>query len=544
MSQQHSETRRRGWLSPQGAAVLTLLLIVVVAAGALGFRLPRLSDRPFHGDEAVQATKAGKLLFEQGHYRYDPNDHHGPTLYYLAQPFIRFDAASRFAETDEATYRRVTVLFGVGLILLLPLVAGGMDRRALLVAALLTAVSPAMVFYSRYFIQEALLVFFTFAAIAAGWRYLRAPGWGWALVCGASLGLMHATKETCILAHAAMGGAIALAVLWERLRDGRVPDPRPCIHKGHAAGLVVAALLASVVFFSSFFTNLRGPLDSILAYGYYLKRADGAGLHDHPWRFYLEILTFWKRDGGPRWSEGLILALAAVGIVDALRRRQGDGRPGDPRLARFLAFYAPLLTAFYSAITYKTPWCVLGFLHGYILLAGIGAVALLRAIPPLPVASRAARQLPRALAGAVVAAFAVQLAFQAYRANFDYDDDPRNPYVYAHSVRGVVRTGQRAEDLAALHPDGYRMLIRVVMPGVNYWPLPWYLRRFERVGYWNEIPEDVDAPLLIIPPRIAPEIQPRLRDTYQTEFQGLRPNVNMLLFIEAGLWEKFMETRR
>ena len=32
----------------------------------------------------------------------------------------------------------------------------------------------------------------------------------------------------------------------------------------------------------------------------------------------------------------------------------------------------------YSAIPYKTPWCLLGFLHGMILLAGVGAVVLVR----------------------------------------------------------------------------------------------------------------------------------------------------------------------
>jgi hypothetical protein len=29
-----------------------------------------------------------------------------------------------------------------------------------------------------------------------------------------------------------------------------------------------------------------------------------------------------------------------------------------------LAFYTLILLALYSAIPYKTPWCLLGFLHG------------------------------------------------------------------------------------------------------------------------------------------------------------------------------------
>ena len=42
--------------------VLGVALVLLIAAGALGFRLERLELRPLHGDEAVQAVKAGELL--------------------------------------------------------------------------------------------------------------------------------------------------------------------------------------------------------------------------------------------------------------------------------------------------------------------------------------------------------------------------------------------------------------------------------------------------------------------------------------------------
>src|SRR5206468_4093392 len=94
--------------------------------------------------------------------------------------------------------RLLTVLFGVGLILLLPLIADGLGRGATFCAAVLTAVSPAMVFYSRYYIHEMLLVFFTLLALCAGWRYIRSRKLGWALLAGAAIGLMQVTKETFI----------------------------------------------------------------------------------------------------------------------------------------------------------------------------------------------------------------------------------------------------------------------------------------------------------------------------------------------------------
>ena len=59
-------------------------LIILVVVGAFAIRAPELSLRPMHGDEANQAHKTG-ILIEKGTYVYDPHDHHGPTLYYLAR---------------------------------------------------------------------------------------------------------------------------------------------------------------------------------------------------------------------------------------------------------------------------------------------------------------------------------------------------------------------------------------------------------------------------------------------------------------------------
>ena len=161
---------------------LFVVCIVVVAVGAAAFRLPRLSSRPMHSDEAVEAFKTGQL-FDSGFYRYDPHEYHGPTLHYATLPFLYLSGARSFADSTETPYRLVPVVFGVGLVLLVLLVGDGLGVPAAVVAGILTAVSPAMVYYSGFYIQEMLLVFFSFAALACGWRYLRSHHWGWAACC-------------------------------------------------------------------------------------------------------------------------------------------------------------------------------------------------------------------------------------------------------------------------------------------------------------------------------------------------------------------------
>src|SRR6266404_1408186 len=208
---------------------------------ALALRCPRLDVRPMHNDEAVNAIKFGQL-WEHGTYKYDPNEHHGPTLFYATLAVARLTSSPDFEHLTETKLRLITVLFGVGLLLLLPLIADGLGRKATVWAAIFTAASPAMVFYSRYYIHEMLLVFFAFLALAAGWRYWRTRNLGWALLAGAGLGLMHATKETFLITVAAAALALGLNQLWNRLLDATgAPVLAPRLNFWHlAAGLFVS----------------------------------------------------------------------------------------------------------------------------------------------------------------------------------------------------------------------------------------------------------------------------------------------------------------
>jgi len=518
--------------------VLFVIGILAVAAGALAFRLPRLALRPMHGDEANQAVKAG-ILFETGVYRYNPRDHHGPSLYYLTLPSWRLGSARTFAETDEFTYRIVPVLFGAALVLLLLLVADGIGRAAAVVAGALTAISPAMVFFSRYYIQETLLVFFTFAAIACGWRYVRTKSAWWGVLAGAALGMMYATKETWILAAAAMAAGLVLTVLWARWRDSEPVAASAALRPGAIAAGAAAAILAAAILYSSFGSNLRGPLDSVLAYTAYWTKAGEDSLHVHPWWFYLQILIADRPCRGFFWTEGLIVGLALVGSVAALGRSALPGRRGDP-LARFLVFYTVILTVLYAAIPYKTPWCMLSFLHGMILLAGVGAVALVRWLPRAPL---------KAAACVLLAAAAAHLGWQAYLLSYRYDADARNPLNYAHPTKDILNLAARMEQLARAAPEGHDMMVHVVTPE-NYWPLPWYLRRFnqDHVGYWHDADawwEDVKGlpppAVVILSQDVQAAVDDKLTGAYNRQsMYGLRPGVVLNVYAREDLWEAML----
>ena len=263
------------------------------------------------------------------------------------------------------------------------------------------------------------------------------------------------------------------------------------------AGVAVAAAV-SALFFSSFFHNPAGVVDSFGTYLHYLGRASGegsAGRQAYPWYHYFHLLFWWRQGSGPVWTEASIAALALVGAAagalgKGLRREQVP-------LVRFLAIYAVLTVAVYSIMPYKTPWCALGPLHGMILLAGVGAAVLIRIAP-----GRAGK----ALAIVLLATAAGHLAWQAWRASFVAYEDPTNPYVYAHTTSDVPRLAERVRQIAAADPDGLAMPIQVMCPDDDYWPLPWYLRKFSRVGWLRDVPEGKAAPLIISQPSLEPAL--------------------------------------
>jgi hypothetical protein len=100
----------------------------------------------------------------------------------------------------------------------------------------------------------------------------------------------------------------------------------------------------------------------------------------------------------------------------------------------------------------------------------------------------------------------------------------------------------RILDLAALHADGTRMQVSVIASPYEQWPLPWYLRTMPNVGYWTA-PDDplaLQAPVIVSALEHAPALDRALGDRYVSEFFGLRPEVPLALYIERGLWDRFL----
>jgi predicted membrane-bound mannosyltransferase len=341
------------------------------------------------------------------------------------------------------------------------------DRLKPVLPAGFLAISPAMVYYNRYYIPETLLVLLTALLLAVILRYVRQPRWSLALGGGTLLGLMFVTKETAAIAIVCIAAAAVFGL-----------RPKVVEWRHLLAAFATAAVFVAV---------LVGPRQAVESMSVYASRGLGGSAHAHPWYYYFQVLGF----------ESLVVVLALVGAIVAR--------------SRFFAIFTLGLAVLYSAIPYKTPWCVLGFLYGCAILAGFGVAS----------ASRIERRWLRAGAYCAALILGGHLTVQAYSRSRQHAADPRNPYAYAHTTRDVYRIVERIERLArAAEEGGDKLAVQVISSG-NVWPLPWYLRRFPEVEWRRAVTEEMrPAPVILATPDMEAAL---LRQMYEVMPPGQRP---------------------
>ncbi|MFN2492815.1 MAG: flippase activity-associated protein Agl23, partial [Pyrinomonadaceae bacterium] len=542
--------------------------ILVLAAF---LRIYNLNLVPMHHDEGVNGNFLVRLVRE-GVYHYDPANYHGPTLYYFAAVFpwlLRFLSGPHAQNTyglNTTAIRMVTALFGLATVGLLLMLRRNLGSIATLSAAFLLAISPGAVYLSRYFIHETLFVFFTLAIVVAAIKYFEDPHPVYLILAAASAALLFATKETAIISAGVLLLAFALTRLYHRVRSrastvdvptgkkrrrnvsSRGGEYKRIIEKADGprgvtvwvlAGVGVFILL-NVLFYSSFFTNYpKGIYDAFKTFEFWTKT--GKEAHVHPFLTYIWWLLL---------QESPLLCLGAIGGLVAVSR---GARP----FALFSALWAFGLIAAYSLISYKTPWLCLNFLVPLALSSGFAVQWLYRALPELGIENHtrgyALGLLVLVLLGPMPGVIRSMVqkkihartfisGYQTVDLNFvNYDNDDRYyVYVYAHTRREALKLVDEINRIAQRTREGGATGITIVSP--DYWPLPWYLRDYNRVGYYGRITPS-NEPIIIASENQATDVQATFGDRYQVVQSGfnpegsfpLRPGVELLLYTRREL---------
>ncbi|MEZ5307854.1 MAG: hypothetical protein R2684_11985 [Pyrinomonadaceae bacterium] len=132
--------------------------LILFIAGFLRFFWIEL--KPLHHDEGVNGHFLTNL-FRNGVYHYDPGNYHGPDLYFLSLSF------SKVFGLNTTSVRFSVAIFGFLTVVLALYLKRFLGRTGTLATAFFLALSPGMVFISRYFIHEILFVFLSLSIVVA-----------------------------------------------------------------------------------------------------------------------------------------------------------------------------------------------------------------------------------------------------------------------------------------------------------------------------------------------------------------------------------------
>ena len=479
---------------PHSSVAARWLIFAAIALLALAIRLPKLGERPMHTDEAVNGYITGQLLAGQS-YHYDPTDRHGPVLYLIARPLARLRGAKNFAELTETELRLGPALIGSATILLFGAAVEMFGFAACAIAALLFAVAPLPVYYSRYFIHETAFVAVTLCLLISGWRALKTNSVWASASAGLFAALLVGCKETFVIHFFAL--ALATAAAW-------FIQPRPKLPPLKTAAIALGVFLVTLILlFTWFGQNWRGLADLFHAPPHLAARASGEG-HQKPFGYYFGLID----------SALVLFPLAALGICSAIR----EAAAGASKAGAMLAVYGLAVILIYSAIPYKTPWLALNLFLPLAILCGLGVQTIWNIV--------------KIRTGRVSLAIAIAVLLlvngrQTLALAFEHPADPKNPLAYAHTVDDILRLAPRIEQCAT-QQHLRDPLIAVV--AADPWPLPWYLRRFQRVGFWQPGQDPGTADFYVTSTAAAEQLGDKLKNQ-RIEFFGLRPEVILILWL-------------
>lgn len=452
----------------------TFFLILLIG---IVLRFYFLDLKLFHHDEAIHAWFSYDLL-TKGSWMYDPS-YHGPFLYYVTAGMFAL-----FGDSDLVA-RLLPSLFGT---LLIPLVyciyqIGYLDRKQTLVGALFIAVSPDMVYFSRFLRHDIFMLFFTFLLVVAMLYYFERGQTRFAVLAAiATAGSLCCKEEMPLILL--IFAAFFIYAVW-RGRFTLPPQWKTDLLIGVFFVIATMSILYSA--FGTHVDTLIGQEFNLTTTGWYQAIEHWAAMHNQqrlggPWFFYIPFLVLYELPifilaligvvqflvsdtditltlkRAKNWVIHRTFSLPASDLVDANLKQltvMGQGYPKSDEFFRFCIWWMLLSMAFYAYVGEKVPWLLIHQL--------------------LPMTFVAVYRLswPKVVFAVIGTVFLLAMTWHVAFVPVDINEP-------------IVQV-QNSEDLRVVmeiidQSDG------VILASKNYWPLPWYYRgdRWKKITMYGD----------------------------------------------------------
>jgi uncharacterized protein (TIGR03663 family) len=448
-------------------------IFCVILLIAIFLRFWQLDLKLFHHDEAIHSWFSYRLL-TTGAWIYDPA-YHGPFLYYVTAGMF-----SLFGDADLVA-RLIPALFGT---LLIPLIyciyrLGYINKTQALLVAIFIALSPDMVYFSRFLRHDIFMLFFTMLLLVALLYYFERGQTRFAIIAAIAMaGALCCKEEMPVILL--IFASFFIYMIWR----GRLRLPVQWKNDLIISFIVVAAVMS--ILYSAFGNHI-----DTLQTGWLTAIEHWVEMHNEqrlggPWFYYIPFyllyelpifilaviatVQFFGAGFNPilacrrlrnwlryRYSVQPINELAAVSL-----HQLKVGQPGYSKSDLFFQFciYWMILTmAFYAYVGEKVPWLLI---HQLLPMSFVAVYML---------------NWQKTLFAIIGCIFLITMTWHV-------------AFIPADINEPIVQV-QNSEDLREVM-NLIDASDHVVIASEDYWPLPWYYRgsRWDKITFHSEVQDE------------------------------------------------------
>ncbi len=198
----------------------------VIFLGAL-LRFWNLGDKPLHHDESLHAYFSLQLMHNMetwiscfnpsvSCYHYDPLLH-GPFQFHFIALVYKLSQWLGAPDhgVNTTTVRILAATLGTLIVGMPYFLRDYLGKLGAWLACFLLAVSPSMVYFSRFAREDIYMACFTLMLVVAIARYVRDRQMRWLILAAVAFALSYATKEATFLTIAVFGSFFVAVIVWE-----------------------------------------------------------------------------------------------------------------------------------------------------------------------------------------------------------------------------------------------------------------------------------------------------------------------------------------
>ena len=569
-----------------------LAACAVITAIAALLRFYDLALKPFHHDEGVNGFFL-TTLFREGTYKYDPANYHGPTLYYIAVAFAEVFGLK------TVSVRASVAIFGVLTVVLTFFLRRYIGTIGSLAAGLFIALSPGMVFISRYFIHEVFFVFLSLGVAVSVVYFIDQRKAGVFAVAWMALILLACFSPSVIKLGTAFGGNNPTAV-WA-IRGGMFIIEAILVflvmrmllawNEGRSIYLLLAASCVSLMFATketAFITigtmaiacgcvwiwqkisprgeTAKDEIDDHSLNWHEFSAGLGTGIdrwliivaaaalfvyifvlffssfftHPEGVRSAFEAYTLWFKTGSKDHTQNGFWAYVrwGIGLSENWSLDLKNGGEGPIMILSVVGTAIAFIKGRHRFAMFTGLWAF-GLLLAYSIIPyKTPWLALSFLLPMCLVAGYGINELfasIKPLAIFLVVAATGVMAYQTIDLNFYRYDDEDTAYVYAHTKRQFLDLVREIDRYADKSGNGKNARIEIVSP--DYWPLVWYLNDYPKAVFHGSI-ADADQSDIIVAKKKDQDaaVISKYSARYRyVETYPLRPGVDLMLLVRKDI---------